>query len=249
MPRRYYYGPTQDDDDAQVDGEGSPHATAMRAQPWVRMSGLTPWHMWGNSIALQPFELLEVPEGTTSSIEQSGQLIKVAYKRPESWHWLFHARFISAVDGGSLGPGLETLFVNLEFDIIIGHGRSQVELRAFERFRWKWKVVAGTTPPFPPSMWSTSASTPNLNFVQPNVEIPVEPEVVRPIDQLVGEDIQCRCRAFMTATGPFPVFLPIAPTQLEVSAFFAPKVHVRPDWMQVEVPPEAQFPGEEIRGR
>lgn len=251
MPRRYYYGPTHDDDDdAQVDGDGSPHATAMRAQPWVRMSGLTPWHMWGNTITFPPFDLQENPEGTTASPEASGQLIKVAYKRPESWRWLFHARFISALDGGSFGPTLETCFVNLEFDLIVGHGRSQVEMRGFERFRWTWKSLASDVPPTPPPTWSLSGQTPNLNYVQPNVEIPPQTDIFRNFDVLVAEDIQCRCRAFMTVSGAFPVppnFF--APTQIEVSAFFAPNVHVRPDWMQVEVPPEAQFPGEEIRGR
>lgn len=213
----------------------------MRAQPWVRMSGLTPWHMWGNSQVLPPL----VPAGETLVENlpfQVGQLVKVAYKRPETWRWLLGARFVSApISSEIVIIGPVELIVRLDFEVIAGHGRSQFIMNPFEHFEWRWTNTRPTNRP----MWSLSAQTPNLVSVTDG--LPDPGPVVRPFDTLVAEDIQCRCRATWEVGGIDNTVFP--PMILEVSAFFAPHAHVRPDWFQMDVPPEAQFPGEEIRGR
>lgn len=231
-------------DDGERVGDDSPFATSMRAQPWVRMGGLTPWHMWGNSQTLPPLK----PAGETALENlpfEVGQLTKVAYKRPESWHWLLGARFVSAPISSEIVPfpSSTILIVRLDFEVIAGHGRSQFAMPTFEHFEWRWV----NTRPINVPMWSASALSPNLVHVADGVEDPGS--VRRPFDTLVAEDIQCRCRATweVGAFQPPPQGFP--PMLLEVSAFFAPKTHVRPDWLQVDVPESAQFPGEELRGK
>jgi hypothetical protein len=84
--------------------------------------------------------------------------------------------------------------------------------------------------------WSTVGYRPNRT--------PIDTEDFS-IQQVVAEDIQCAARIAVGAD-EFPLAVPVV---VEVGAFFAPKNHIRPDWLQLEVPVEAQFTGAELAGR
>lgn len=215
----------------QDDGEfgaavGGPYAASMRAQPWMR-GGMPPWHMWGNT---QTLRVSSADWGEAT--ELANQLIKINYKRPEAWHWVFKAvpRFPASPGGGQVGS------VRVHWDLTFGHGRSNITIRSFEVYQWQW-VGAGPTQ----EIYSSQVFGPN-RFINDFDPPPTPRENL--IEQIVAQDIQLQVRMDLTnntiANQTF---------ELEVSAYFSPKVHVRPDWLQIDAPPEAQFPGEEVQGR
>lgn len=223
----------REDDYGQVDGEleqPSPYATSMRSAPWLR-GGMSPWHMWGNLITIDPLQAFTQPEAVT------GQLIRVSYKRPETWHWVMAARLLRAPEAGAGG----TYVINIDWDLIIGLGRATTEMRNFERFTWTWTGVAPGPTGYP--MWSTSALAPTTDYSEAGGVPTLGPR--REIDQLVAQDIQLNCRVTFTAIDE-----PLGGSAaVEVSAFFAPKHHARPDWFNLRAPADAQFTGEELAGR
>lgn len=226
----------------QVGAGPSPFAQSMVAQPWLR-GGLTPWHMWGNSI--------EVPMvasfgGVFDAPVATGQVLKIAYKRPECWHWVFEARLISVSRNNAAG---EISSITLDWDLILGHGRSQTQFRSFDQWQWVWgDTVGAQNAPVGTVMWATQTRTPPLGyrFNGSTDSWEPDPDTRRLVDQIVGEDIQLNCRIAFGTGG-------VAMTGvLGVSAYLSPKTHIRPDWSQgasVRVPPEAQFPGGEVAGR
>lgn len=232
------YGPPPGFDDfGQVDGDESASVQFQGTgggQPWLR-EGIPPWHMWGNSILLDPVPLgnedLDVPETT-------GQLIKISYKRPETWHWILSARIVRA-PGRPLIP-VSSVVVTVIFDLIVGVGRSNIQMRNFETFQWAW--VGEQEVPTEHVMWSSSGLTPALAYTP----LPdPEPDLTtrRTVDQLSAQDIQVSCRVSMLSEDGIG-----DPGAIEVSAVFAPKTHVRPDWF-VDGPPELMFPGAETQGK
>jgi hypothetical protein len=234
----YYQG---DDDDAQVDGDDSGAVNFVppsAGQPWLRQ-GTPPWHMWGNTQQVGPITptFSDSPEG----LAVQGQLARVSYKRPESWHWLFAARIISA----PIMVDTNDAAIDIYWDVITGLGRAQQKMSAFDHFRWQWLDPARPTPPFGHVMWATSAVTPPLNYVL-NAGIPTpDPTTQRPIAQLVAQDIQVNVRVQFYMRGSQVLD---APAVVEVSAFLSPKSHIRPDWY-CNAPVEVTFPGDEIGGR
>jgi hypothetical protein len=217
----------REDDDGygQVDGDYAAHASFVHynpvsaGQPWLR-AGMPPWHMWGGT---QTFVL---PFGTDF---QSQQLARCSYKRPESWHWLFQAKLIAA-------PGVPSsdASVLIFFDLIVGLGRTQVVLPAFETYLFRWTTV---TAPIGELKYSNRVFGPaRLDSVTPDARD-------NTIDEIVAQDIQVSARALFGGN----VALGSTAT-MEVSAFFSPKTHVRPDWM-LAGPPEVRFAGGEDGGR
>lgn len=241
MNERRYRGRRGDFDDlGQVDGD-SPAAVAFQpggfGQPWLK-TGTPPWHMWGNS------QVVRVNAETTDTPAPvgSGQLVKVSYKRPESWHFLLAARIIDAPT-----VTLENeLVVTVIFDIISGVGRSQSQLPTFERFTWGW--IQNQTPPREKLLWTQQVQTPALRMVfDPDTDGFIDdPASVRIFNELVGQDIQINCRVSLFMRGINEGDQSTA--DIEVSAYVAPKTHVRPDWFIDGTPPEVNFGGDEIRG-
>jgi hypothetical protein len=228
-----------EDQDGQVDGDGygnlQPYATSMQAQPWLR-GGIPPWHMWGNSQTLT-IDAVASDEPTTFV---PGQLAKVSYKRPESWHWVFAARLVSFTQPI---PGVgATARITVHFDLIIGSGRAQQTLPSFDRFDWVWEGLQ--VPPMNHVMWSSVARTPPLGY-RFNVVWEPDPATIRTIETFTAQDIQLTTRLEYFLSG----FASRPSATVEVAAFLAPKTHVRPDWMRLDVPPESQFGGAEIEGR
>lgn len=240
--------PRDEDEWAQVDGE-QPFASSMHAQPWVRSNGLTPWHMWGNQ------QTIVVPAFGNEEpiIVTPGQLARVAYRRPETWHWAFVARIASVSANYEPDPANRFEELIIDFDLVIGHGRASSSLLGFDRFRWVWFPITQGIP-FSHVMWAMSAQTPPLDYLlspappAPVTSIVPDPASRRVIPQIVSEDIQCNVRCSWSLAG-FNTPPGRPSLTLEVAAYFAPKTHFRPDWMQLDVPVEAQFPGEELRGR
>lgn len=202
-------------------------------QPWLR-AGTPPWHMWGN---LQPFT---VAAGgfAQPTFNQQQQLLKVAYKRPETFHWLFFARLIS-VD--PVPSGIQEAGVQVDFDLTVGLGRATTKLESFEQFRWRFNdTFAGGNIPRTrfAFMWSTQVQAPLRVYDLVAPPASQQPNVV---DQIVAENIQLEVR--IADIGNY-----VYQMQMEVAGYFAPKTHVRPDWY-CDAPPEVTFPGDEIGGR
>jgi hypothetical protein len=217
-----------DDDYGQVDGEGSPFAPSpfargMRGAPWLQ----PPWHMWGTT------EQIAVPlNGPLLVIDaqRAGkQLAKINYGRPDTWDFLFWGRIISAPDATLIS----SIATRLVFTVTVGVGRASVPLAGFETFQWEWPG----SPPLNVPRWSTIGNRP------PRSDSPVD-TAVHEIRDLVAQDIQVSAEVIVT-TGIGPA----SPVVVEAGAFFAPKVHVRPDWLMIDAQPEAQFPGNEVGGR
>lgn len=206
---------------------------ASAGQPWLRQ-GTPPWHLWGN---LQP---ITVNAGgfAAPTFNQETQLAKVAYKRPETFHWLFVARLISI---NPVPAGIQEAGVQVDFDLTVGLGRSTTKLTSFEQFRWLWNdTFAGGNIPRTrfALMYSTQVQAPLREY---NLVAPPASQQPNVIDQLVAENIQLQVR--VADIGNYVYTL-----EMEVSAYFAPKTHVRPEWY-CDAPPEVTFPGDEIGGR
>lgn len=268
---RFYTGDI-DDDDGQVDGEHEVGVTAQNFvafQPkadWLR-EGMPPWHLWGNSLTLSTV-VQEAALGVTTA-PASAQLIKVSYKRPESWQWLLSARLISGPPSSQLSD-VGGVSLDLNFDLITGIGRSSIIMqqiggagvpaavtavsRSFEHYSFYWDLLGGF--PTGAKIWTTQVIAPNRRFVASGGVLPVpnsSGNAVAPgesasvIDRIVAQDIQLSCRVLATAfTGDTAIGQSIV---LEVSAQFAPVAHVRPDWYQLpKIPDAARFPGAETGG-
>jgi hypothetical protein len=175
-------------------------------------SGQPPWHMWGNTQAL---DLLASNAPLTGQQNTTvGQLLRVAYRRPETWHWVFAATLL---DGPTLGVG-DSAAVSVIFDLTIGVGRSQLTIPFFETFTWNWAASAPPIGQLTRTKWSTQVNGP----VRVDSD-PTPPANV--IDQIVAQDIQLNVRSLLGGIG-------VAGTtaRVEVSAHFSPKTHIRPEW-------------------
>ena len=242
------------DDDGQVDGDfaGSVNFTPNTAQPWLR-SGMPPWHLWGNTQRITTV----VETGGVFRQGQPGQLVKVSYKRPETWQWLFHAKLISGPE--NTATFFSTVFV--VWDLTIGVGRSAIQMvgttdrfgrQSFERFDFQWGPVV-TEFPVGAKIYTSQVLAPNRFFT---TETPGSDQTgnavagnqsASTIEQIVAQDIQLQCRV-VALTVPANLAALNQPVEVEVSAAFAPRSHVRPDWYR-KGPAEIAFPGDEIEGR
>jgi hypothetical protein len=196
--------------------------------------------MWGN---LQRIDGVIVGSGVQQPIR--GQLCKISYKRPETWHWMFSARLISGPDNSA--TFFSRIFVN--FDVVIGVGRSVLRMalepraQSFETYVFRW---GPTNPAFPRGahIYTSQAVSPSRDFEGDGTT--TTPGAL--ITELVAQDIQVNV-SVLGITLDTNVAAIGQPFSLEVSALFAPKTHIRPDWLRIDVPMSAQFPGEEIEGR
>lgn len=255
------YDDEEQEDFAQNDGDVSapafPGAVAFQpanpGQPWLR-AGLPPWHLWGNSQLLT----LPVDDNSISRTFTPGQLVKIAYKRPETWHWMLAARLVSGPDA----PGF-TSIVSVDFELIVGIGRSLINIkdvfqvshgpgdpgsRPFERYRFLW----GPTGLFPRNaqVYSTQVLAPNRVYATDlaenqtgNAVPPAENPTL--VDQIVAQDIQVNVSCNARSDSGSPAIG--QNVVVEVSGMFAPKNHIRPDWF-LNAPDESVFAGGEVAG-
>jgi hypothetical protein len=218
-----------EDDDGQVDGDFVSRLP-MAGQSWLRGS-LPPWHLWGNTQTI-----ISPPSGAFNVVNSSNpnEMVRICYKRPETWHWVFQTRLVDMPT-----PPIPTSNFNISarYDVTIGIGRSVIIMRDFEVHTWGIRNPA--LPPIGDYMRSTTAVS-KRSYIDDDSAAPVLQ--VTEISQLVAQDIQVQCRVEVSGSGVG------ATGTLEVSAMFAPKTHVRPDWL-ADGPPELQFAGEETAGR
>jgi len=213
-----------DDGYGQVDGDfagpanfAQYHVTGA-GQPWLR-GGMPPWQRWGST------ERITIPFVSTAQRSSSVTLSRVAYKRPDTFHFLFGAKLIVAPE-----PAVgDHATVTAGFNVLVGVGSTVLKIELFEQFQFDW--IGPAAPPLNVLLWSTQVVAPNRNV--PGVSGNI-------CNELVGQDITIEA----VCTNVF------GPTDavLEVTSFLAPKSHVRPDWF-VQGPPEQRFAGSEDGGR
>jgi hypothetical protein len=181
-------------------------------------AGIAPWHMWGNT---QTMTAANSP-ATQAAQATTSQLVRIGYKRPETWHWLFAAKLLSGPDMGAGNHASVQVF----FDLTVGIGRSMIRIPGFESFVFRWDGPApGGTFPQDRQLYSTSCIGPNRIFVNPP-GVPTPSEIVSStIDEIVAQDLQLSCRLFFDITGGGST-----PVVVEVQAQFSPKTHLRPEW-------------------
>jgi len=214
-----------DDDDGygQVDGDRAARARfvefkpASAGQPWLRGS-MPPWQRWGST------EQITIPFVSVAQRSNTATLSRVAYKRPDTFHFLFGARLIVAPEPA---VGIHAT-ITVGFNVLVGVGSSVLKIELFEQFRFDW--IGPAAPPLG-LLWSTQVVAPDRNVLGVSGNI---------CNELVGQDItiDAVCTNFF------------GPTQavVEATAFLAPKNHVRPDWF-AHGPPEVMFTGAEDGGR
>ena len=187
------------------------------------MNPAAPWTLWGKTETL---EIKQTPPIRTAT--QTSQLVKVNYKRPESWRFFLGAYLLT---GDPVPAGPLSAVVVARYIVTVGVGRSSFATHpndignngsatAFGEFRWK--IPPGATPgdsnQFGNVKWTTVVSTPPLDDTAP------EP-VRKDVDVIVSEDIQIQGEAF-TLIFPAPTWK----CTISMTAYVAPNVHVRPDW-------------------
>jgi hypothetical protein len=161
-------------------------------------------------------------------------MLKVAYGRPDTWHWLFFARLLTAQ------PALvaEQFIVSVDWELTVGIGRSMIQMPRFERYTFAWGP--SSTPPF---LAVYSSSVYALNRLAGEVHDAPPQVSTNFIAEIVAQDIQlvAHVRYETNAAAPLPI-------DIELSAQVAPKNHIRPDWYRI-APEEAVFGGAELDGR
>ena len=232
-------GSHEDDFSGQVDGENGLWANPVFARgfgeaPFAR-AGSVPWKMWGGS---QTLSVVSGPMGVVA--DQTQQLLKVSYKRPERWQWMFHVK-LESVTPEPDGAGTQSAGVIIDFKVTTGLGRSLVQIPRFERFQWRYDRTASS-----PSPVNNPAINPLYSsevFAPNRLQDSVFPSVVTAnrIDRLVAQDIQVE--AVIQGQSVY-----VNTMVLTVSAFFSPAVHIRPEWLIVDGQREQQFPGDETGG-
>ena len=198
--------------------------------------GIPPWHLWGGR------QTVSTTVETVGAIRQGnvGQLAKVSYGRPETWHWYFSARLLKGPDNTA---GFFTrIFVH--WDVTLGIGRSTVDMasldnptivRAFDDYQIQWGPVVLT---FPTGLqiWTTQTRAPSRIYTSDAFILGDEP-----IQQIVASDINLSVRV-VALTVIDNVAAVGQPVDVEVVGLFAPKTHIRPEWHL------HQFPAGEERG-
>jgi hypothetical protein len=174
-----------------------------------------------------------------------GQLVKIAYRRPETWHWVFSARVLDGDDALVTDP----IIVEVHFDLTIGIGRSMVQIPGgygyfdsrndppFESFQFAWGGPGGDPAcPRGAQIWSTAVQAPGKSFL--NGPVPTKSPCI--VNEIVAQDIQLNCRVIAITFPGGPQGLR---ADIEVSAHFSPKTHLRPEWFK-----GGSFPGAEDGG-
>jgi hypothetical protein len=194
--------------------------------------------MWGTR------NVVEIPAITAAADPQttfgSQQLARVNYGRPETWSFLFLARIIAAPDAGLL-----TVNIAVDFNLIVGLGRSIADLPGASPFntpargfcRFVFSYTGAATGIVGQTLWTTAVRTPNLEAGAAEIQS---------LDRIPAQDIQCeaRCAAFANGT-PAPAGL----VQVDCGSWFAPQTHVRPEWFRDTPGDGLRFRGVEHNGK
>jgi hypothetical protein len=166
-----------------------------------------PWFMWGSDAGLT------IPLTGVAVVNQTTQLARVGYGRPDTWSPLFVLSLLSIRNAVA---GAVQVFA--AFDLTIGVGRTAVTL-----FNYCTLEIGRTIPvPVAPN---PSALPAQIFSTQAGLFTDLDSVITRAPagSEFPGQDIQCNARVL--ATGSTTMVL-----DLNVAAFFTPRTHVRPDW-------------------
>ncbi len=181
-----------------------------------------PWLMWGGK------QTLKVPLQVGASSIQGQQLVKIAYARPESWRFLFFAQVLGVPYPTGSTIHTPTVQLTIDFNVSPGIGRATPDMvfipgtipgseqHGFLRF-----VIAGAPVLANARKWATQTLGPPLD------DTAAAPVPLNITDVIVGQDIQVNVRVQASSSSSFT-----DPLILEVGAFFAPNVHIRPEWFK-----------------
>lgn len=202
-----------------IEGQGDQPEEEEEEETETMRKGIPPWHLWGDS------KIIEVPYSVALLNFYSSQVAKVSYGRPETWTFYFASRILNLTPDDTAGE------IDIYFDVTIGVGRSQVTMEGFERHMFSWTNAPS---PIGGLKYSTEVYGPN------RTDIPIPPAYTIPsniISEITAQDIQVQARAVYTGG----TIVPKSAT-VEVTAYFAPRSHIRPEWFKGE------FPGGEDNG-
>jgi hypothetical protein len=186
---------------------------AEEVEPEEMRKGPPPWHLWGDT------QTIQVDTSIVTLTYATRQLAKVSYGRPETFDFFFGAKIVEVNSAATMG-GIEVWF-----DVTIGVGRSHMEMPGFEYFAWDWSALPV---PYNRIKYSTSVLAPQRDdgVVAENV-----------ITEITAQDIQVQARVLYGSFG-----VPNSTAKVEVTCFWAPSNHIRPEWFKGE------FPGGEDNG-
>jgi hypothetical protein len=187
-----------------------------------------PWHMWGS-------EQIVTLDPSAGGFQNTQQVAKISYRRPETWRFLLTGR----LEG--LAPTVATVQdVYAQFDLAVGIGRSVYDTQKSEsvvtppQFNCFAQFYWAVPPTIMPGAQNWNRKYLTCVRAPPHDDSDQTDRLL--IDHFVAQDIQCRVRCILTAGEPG------VQVRVAVGAYFAPNVHVRPDWSS------GQFRGAETGG-
>lgn len=193
-----------------------------------------PWHMWGNTVQVNPTR----GAGAAGVIGNgTAQLFRVSYRRPETWSFFVAARIISGVttdvDAGlkiavDFMPGVGRTFFDTA-DLYEGTLPLHVPFVYFF-----WSFPAGSNPADGHTKkWTCRTHTPLLDDS--------DADSAQILECFPAQNIQAKVQSRIWWSQVSAVNQSIV---AEVSAWVAPRTHVRPDWFS----DNQQFLGAETQG-
>jgi len=188
-----------------------------------------PWHLWGTTAT--------VVSNQRGAISQ--QLARVNYARPESWSFFFGARILTLDNTTALNP----VSIAVQWDVMLGVGRSSFSTpnllgpsalatpRTYQPFAFfAWRAIPENTlvgDILNNPRYTTQTRTQPLDDA--------DATSFQTIDSFCAQDIQVS--AVVTQSSNI-----VVQCTLELTAYLAPRVHVRPEWF------EEKFRGSENQG-
>jgi len=187
--------------------------------------------MWGTTARVT----FPVNGATTGRVSQ--QLTRITYKRPETWSFMLGAKIVGGTPVGGV-----TQLVRVRFNVFFGVGRSvfdtkqdpgQAGIQAGFAF-FTWDTGLGVQPartPFATKYTTRVQSPPHLDSDDATRE---------PIEWLPAQDIQVLAEVEHVRASPAQSI------EMELTSYFAPRSHMRPDWMHRDA--RQRFLGDETEG-
>lgn len=152
------------------------------------------------------------------------QLAQIRYARPESWRFYFKVAVLN-IQGSAVGSTMTT-----DFNLSIGVGRATTLIKPFARFIFTPAELSALTVK---QITSVELLGESAARTSPNI-IEVFPAQTIQVDTVTTFDV---------------LGLILPGSKIECTAFFAPNVHVRPEWHLRGGSAMEQFSGDEHKGR
>src|SRR5262245_49329218 len=129
-----------------------------------------PWHTWGNSGPLTiDGDAIQASGGRA----QSEQLVQIEYHRPESWGFFFFVKLLEFDR-----PDIASPQILVNFDLLLGVGRSQSKVTNFAAFIFD----VSTTDGIGSLKWAATVQQP---------EAVTGAGARQPCDRIVSQTLQC----------------------------------------------------------